>query len=83
VFGAINSDFTAAYAQFAIASAAMLVKRRPLPLEGAHGMMCPQCALAGAHNRNPTEAGDEEPPAHMQSVTMTLMQKHAGSSLET
>jgi len=43
--------------------------------------MCPQCALAGAHNRNPTEAGDEEPPAHMQSVTMTL--KHAGSSLET
>jgi hypothetical protein len=61
MFGTINTDFTAAYAEFAIASAAMLVKRRPLPLERAHAMICSQCALAGAHNRNPTEAGDEEP----------------------
>ena len=57
----IRIFFTAAYAEFAIAPAAMLVKRGPLPLEGAHAMMRPQCALAGAHNRNPTEAGDEEP----------------------
>ena len=52
MFGATNSDFTAAYAEFAIASAAMLVKRRPLPLEGAHAMMCSQCALAGAQESN-------------------------------
>jgi hypothetical protein len=44
-------------------------------------MIAPNARLP-AHNRNPTEAGDEEPQPHMQSVNITLMQKRAGSSLE-